>query len=137
MKISKSLIGLSLALVVLFPFVTTTPALGVDESEVQRIENQKVEMMRVKAMTGVSGWNMSHATWMTTPDAAYYNLYYKMAGAKTWQHSVRMLPKTSSAVDIKFLMKGKKYVYIVAAAKPNGVEFWWSKEMPMKTMMMK
>ena len=124
MKISKMIVGLSLALAVLFPFVAATPALGVDEPE----------MMTAKKM---SSWNMAHVTWMTTPDAAYYNVYFKMAGAMKWQHSVRMLPKTSDAVDVKFLMKGKKYVYVVAAAKPNGVEFWWSKEMPMKTTMMK
>lgn len=124
MKISKSLISLSLALAVLFPIVAATPVLGVDESE----------MMTAKKM---SGWNMAHVTWVTVPNAAYYNLYYKMAGAKMWQHSVQMLPRTSDAVDVRFLMKGKKYVYRVSAAMPNGVEFWWSKEMTMKTTMMK
>lgn len=124
MKISKSIVGLSLALAVLFPFVAATPALGADETE----------MMTAKKM---SGWNMSHVTWPAALGAEYYNVYYKMAGAMKWQHAVRRLPKTSTAVDIKFLMKGKKYVYVVSAVKPNGMEFWWSKEMMMKTTMMR
>lgn len=129
MKISKSLVGLSLALAVLFPVINASPALANEWD--MKTEQQKMEMQKL------TNWNRAHVTWMTTPDAAYYNVYYKMVGATMWQHAVRRLPKTSNAVDIKYLMKGKKYVYVVSAVKPNGMEFWWSKEMTMKTMMMK
>ncbi|GEM_PF-2438462 len=80
------------------------------------------------AASSQQSWNQAKVMWKTTPNAAYYNIYYKDSHAKEWQHSVPGLPSTTTAYVVKYLRKTVSYKYNVSAVDNNGKEFWWSGE---------
>lgn len=91
-----------------------------------------------KTMTKSTAWNRAEIRWQAVANADHYNIYYSEGKQMKFIGAVRDIKAMPgwNMQWINHLRPGVKYFYRIAAADGNGVEFWWSSEMMMKTQSM-
>lgn len=76
----------------------------------------------------MAAYSKAVTKWNPTAGASSYNIYFKEAKAKSYNHAVVQLPSSSTSYTVSYLKRGVTYKYKVSAVDWSGKEFWWSNE---------